>query len=119
MGEQQPDVRISFAAVDAAESQDMANDLADFLAAEVPSVEARRERADPRAQDFGATLALVLGTTAVTALARGIGVWLARRQDAKVQLRRMTPDGTVREITIDGQVGARAQQLATEFLSDG
>jgi hypothetical protein len=115
---EQPDFRISFVTSDAAESQDLANDLGDFLATEIPAARAERERADPLAQDFGATLAVILGTTAVTALARGIAAWLARRQDARMRLRRVMPDGSMRELTIDGQVGGRAQELVSDFFTD-
>jgi outer membrane lipoprotein SlyB len=49
-------------------------------------VERLRERADT--QDFGASLAVILGTTAVTALAKGIAAWLARNSGAKIEIRR-------------------------------
>lgn len=50
----------------------------------------RRERDDT--QDFGATLALVLGTASVTAVANGLAAWLARHSGAKIQI---NVDGSV------------------------
>ena len=52
-------------------------------------VERRRTRQD--SQDFGATLVLVLGTTAVTAIAEGIKVWLARNSGAARPSRHSLP----------------------------
>ena len=45
-----------------------------------------RVRTDPDAQDFGATLVLVLGTTAVSAVARGIQAWLGRNSGVSIDL---------------------------------
>lgn len=50
------------------------------------AVERIRERADT--QDFGASLGIILGTAAATAVAKGIGAWLARNSGAKVEIRR-------------------------------
>jgi len=78
---------LSFTGATVDEGNRYARDLKDFLV-EIDSsirVEQRRERAD--AQDFGATLALVLGTTAATALARGIAAWLQRNSGARITVK--------------------------------
>ena len=49
-------------------------------------VERQRERSDT--QDFGASLALILGTTAVTSVAKGLAAWLARNSGARIEIRR-------------------------------
>jgi hypothetical protein len=69
---------ISFPKASAAEANQFAGELADFLKDREPglNVEQVRERADT--QDFGATLVLVLRTASVTALAQGIAAWLKR-----------------------------------------
>jgi hypothetical protein len=44
--------------------------------------------------------------------------WLARRQDARVQLKRTMADGRVIDILIDGQATRRTERLITEFLEE-
>jgi hypothetical protein len=60
-----------------------------------------RRRSNPEAQDFGATLVLVLGTTAVTAVARGIQAWLARNSGATIEV--VVGDRTVRAKNLDSK----------------
>ena len=60
-------------------------------------VERRRMRQD--SQDFGATLVLVLGTTAVTAIAEGIKMWLASNSGAAIDV---TVGGS-RKVTLHGR----------------
>ena len=60
-------------------------------------VERRRSRSD--SQDFGATLVLVLGTTAVTAIAEGIRTWLARNSGAAIDV---TVGGS-KKVTLHGR----------------
>jgi len=76
-------------------------------------VERRRTRAD--SQDFGATLVLVLGTTAVTAIAEGIRTWLARNSGAAIDV---TVGGSKR-VTLHGRnLDSQAvQALATAIAS--
>jgi len=79
---------LSFSGSSTADGNRFANSLADTLRDTSPdvSVERIRERSDT--QDFGATLAIMLGTAAATAVAKGIGSWLARNSGAKVEIRR-------------------------------
>ena len=109
-------VQISFSGVDVATANQLAGDLADSLQQDAPTLMVERIREDRLTQDFGASLAIILGTSAVTALARGIAAWLARRQDARLVLRRTGPNGEVRELVIDGQVSGRAERLVSEFF---
>ena len=75
-----------------------ANRLAGLLANELKdydgllTVEQRRVRADT--QDMGTTVAIVLGSASITAVARGIAAWVART-------------GTILEIGKDGGVTAK------------
>lgn len=112
------DVLISFLDADLATANDLAGDLAESLAEDTPTISVTRLREDPRTQDFGATLAIILGSTAITALAKGVASWLARRQDARLRLRRTAGNGQVREITLHGQPSARTERIVADFFTD-
>jgi hypothetical protein len=112
------DVLVSFLDADLAMANDLAGELSESLAEDVPDLSVMRLREDPRTQDFGATLAIVLGSTAVTALAKGIAKWLARRQDARLHLKRTASNGKVREITLEGQPSARTERIIADFFTD-
>ncbi len=112
-----PDLHMSFVDADPADANRLAEDLSEALHDELPSTGVTRVRDDPLSQDFGATLAIVLGSTAVTALAKGVAAWLARRQDARIKLSRTTADGETIEVVVEGQATARTERLVTEFLS--
>ena len=47
-------------------------------------LERRRQKSDT--QDFGASLAVVLGTAAARSLAKGIAAWLARNSGADLEI---------------------------------
>ena len=73
--------RIQFLNASPAQANDHAADLAHFLRNAVPGREklkVERERTTEDAQDFGATVVLILGTGAAVAVAKGIQSWLAR-----------------------------------------
>ncbi len=75
------------------------------------AVEQRRDREDT--QDFGATLAIILGTAAATAIAKGVAAWLARHSGAKIQI---SADGTVLASNLDSGDAAR---IAEAFSRSG
>ncbi len=113
------EILASFADTDAATANDLAGDLAGWLRQEVPRVAARQLRNDPLAQDVGTVVAIIAGTSSFAALARGVAVWLARRQDARLLLRRKFSDGEERELFIAGPPGRRTERLVQAFLEDG
>jgi DNA topoisomerase VI subunit B len=84
-------VILEFGGVSEAEGNRYANDLRDFLLDQDPSVKVERRSNRSDTQDFGATLVLVLGTTAANALARGIATWLKRNSGARITIK--TPSG--------------------------
>jgi Effector Associated Constant Component 1 len=81
-----------------------AADLADCLKEIDQDVAVEQRRAREDTQDFGATLAIVLGTASATALARGVAAWLARHSGAKIQI---STDGTVLASNLDSRDAAR------------
>jgi hypothetical protein len=103
---------------DAAEANILAGELQAALRQDVPDVQVTRMKADTRTQDFGATLVLILGTTAVTKLADGIAAWLASRHQAKLRLTRTTSDGRTEEVVVEGQLGHRTREIVSHFLED-
>jgi Effector Associated Constant Component 1 len=79
---------ISFLDATDAERNRLAGTLANHLRDVDPGIIVERQRDRPDTQDFGATLSLVIGTAAATALARGIAAWLARNSGARIEIRR-------------------------------
>ena len=102
---------VSFPSASTAEANRYAGDLVRALRDLDPelSVEQRRDRADT--QDFGATLAIVLGTASITALANGIAGWLMRHSGAKIQI---SNDGNVVASNLDsGDAAKIAEAFST------
>lgn len=58
-----------------------------------PDVRVERRRDNPAAQDFGASLVLILGTPAVLVLAKAVQSWLARNNAASIRVE--TAEGTL------------------------
>lgn len=95
---------IEFPGVSTADANRYANDLAGVLSGvdEDLKIQKRRDRADT--QDGGATLAIILGTASITALAKGFSAWLARHSGAKIQI---SIDGTVIASNLESGDAAR------------
>lgn len=77
---------VKFDNVSAADANRYAEELRNALLDASPYVKVDRRRDDPRTQDFGATLVLVLGTPAVIAAAKALGNWLQLRNSASITL---------------------------------
>jgi hypothetical protein len=92
-------VLFSFSNATVADGNRFAGSLADTLRDLDPSIQVQRVRENADTQDFGASLAVILGTAAATALAKGIASWLARNS------------GAVIEIHHDGQVVMTAKHM--------
>jgi hypothetical protein len=67
---------ISFSAVSLNEAGSDAEDLKRHLEMVAPGVEVEQRRADSRAQDMGAILAIILAGPAVVAVSKGIADWI-------------------------------------------
>lgn len=72
------EILISFPEVSPAQANRYAAELQDMLKQASSDVSVERIRSDPEAMDFGATLAVILGTPAAIALATAVKRWLAR-----------------------------------------
>lgn len=86
-------LRLSFEGAEIDDANRFAAELAERLRDADPPIDAQETRVDQSAQDFGATLVLVLGAPAVIALAKGVSGWLTMRPNAKITLKRK--DNTV------------------------
>jgi hypothetical protein len=86
---------IEFTVLSEAEANRYAAELRDALRDASKEMQVEIKRTDPTAQDFGATLVLVLGTPAVVAAAKPavvaaantIGDWLKRRHSASINIK--------------------------------
>lgn len=75
------------------EASRYAKELRNALLNASEEIEVEYRRDDPRAQDFGATLILVLGTPAVVAAVSALRDWLKVRNTASVTVK--TPSGEI------------------------
>ena len=94
--------RIKFLNTTPAEANKKAADLKSWLRNEVPQqdqLSIDRERTSPDSQDFGATPVLVLGTTAITAVARGLEKWLTAHNGTRIEI--ITKHGKVIATNVD------------------
>ena len=112
---QQPhELTLAFEGASLAETNRFAAELAERLRDADSPIGVREARADALAQDFGATLVLVLGTPAVLALAKGVADWLRMRPQAKLTLK--GKDGT---IIASGLTSADARAIIEKRLGGG
>jgi hypothetical protein len=95
-------------------SPDVGNLYAEDLRASLEeSLEAggriERRRTHPASRDFGATLVLTLGTSAVIAIAQGIRSWLARNSGVSIDID--VGGRTIRARNLDSQGAKELAQL--------
>jgi Effector Associated Constant Component 1 len=95
---------ISFPGSSTAEANRFASGLATAIREAERDVSVEQKRDRPDSQDAGATLVLVLGTAAATAVAKGVEAWLARHSGAKIQI---SKDGSVIASNLDSRDAAR------------
>jgi hypothetical protein len=81
-------LQLNFPDSSTAEGNRLASSLAETLRDISPSISVQRVRENSATQDFGASLAVMLGTAAATAVAKGIAAWAARNSGAKIEIRR-------------------------------
>jgi hypothetical protein len=104
---------VTFDNVSAADANRYADELRNALLDATPDISVQRKREDPRTQDFGATLILVLGTPAVIALVKAIGNWLSLRHQVGITIK--TAEG---EIVGTNLTSTDAMKLAELFHTE-
>jgi len=90
---------VSFVGASAADGNRFAGSLSDALRDLDSTIQVERVRERDNTQDFGASLAVILGTASAITLAKGIASWLAHNSGATIEIRR------------EGQVVMRASHL--------
>ena len=107
---------ISFDDVSPADASRYADELRNALLDATVDIGIQRRRDDPRAQDFGTTLMLILGTPTAAALAKTIasviGNWLKQRQGASLTVKTLDGQMILRNVT-----SKQAAELARIFLT--
>lgn len=87
------EVCIEFDGATAADANRYASELKDDIARIAPEANTVVERGADSTQDFGTLLSIFLGSASVTAVARGLQVWLTKRDSATVTIK--TKQGTI------------------------
>ncbi len=109
---------ITFDDASPADANCYADELRNALLNASADIDVQRRRDNPHAQDFGATLVLLLGTPAAVALAKTIttviGNWLQLRQGQGVSVTVKSAD---RQISIKNMNSEQATQLVQLFLT--
>lgn len=98
-----------------ADANRLARSLADALRDIDPNIVVDRQQDLPHTQDLGASPVVMLGTSAVTAVAKGMGPWLARNSDARIQVRR---NGKIVLTATHLDIGIEARTLVLATKSD-
>jgi hypothetical protein len=84
--------QITFPDTSVAEANRLAGSLASAVSQTHPSVSVNRHKTNVESQDGGATLAIILGSAAISAVAKGIAAWLGHNSGTMIEVLRS--DGT-------------------------
>ena len=102
---------ISFEGLSSANANASAEELREYLLDRCPDAAIERQRSDPNAQDFGSVLAIIVGTPAAFAIAKGIADWLRKRPTARLTIKKEL-DGTT-EVIAEGVTSEDAAKIAS------
>jgi hypothetical protein len=105
---------IEFEGVSEAEASRYANELRDDLLDSAPDLHIRRQAIDPNSQDFGSTLILLLAAPAVVTVAKGIKVWLERRNVASLTIKTEKGEIIVKNLTSE-KAAILTELMSTRF----
>ncbi len=104
-------LKIHFAEIEEARASQYAPELRRFILDAAPEVTVSQEREDPEAQDAGGALAVILGSSAVVALARGIKAWLELRTRSSVVFKARGKELVINNLTCH-QAADLAEKIA-------
>ncbi|MER8185253.1 hypothetical protein [Kitasatospora sp. NPDC094015] len=110
------DLAVAVVGVSRAEQDAAADELTESLAERAPALVATRVKPDGLTQDAGTVLAVVLGSSSVTALATGLASWLRRRSEFRLVLKRRRRNGETVEVTLQGRPDEHTERMVTDFL---
>jgi hypothetical protein len=71
-----------------AESQRLVQELMRLMESAAPGTSVERRKESSETMDLGATIAVIISSAAMTAIANGIAAWLAKRQTAQISISR-------------------------------
>jgi hypothetical protein len=100
---------LHFEGISHGEANRYAEELRNALLNASPEIVVQRQRSDPRTQDFGSTLILLLGTPAIVTAATAIGNWLLLRSKASITIE--TIDNKIVANNISGKDAAHIAEL--------
>jgi hypothetical protein len=95
---------ISFTDCDLSEANILTNELEDALIEAAPGIKIERRRLSSSSQDFGATLAVVLGAPATMIIAKAIANMMRKNSGARIKI---CADGSVTAEHLDSPDAAR------------
>lgn len=110
MGEEM--VVISFADCTVREANVYAESLAVAIKDVDMGVTVKRRRNTADTQDFGATLAIILGSASASAVASGVASWLARHSGVTIDI--STEDGTVHAKNLNSRDASRIAEAMSK-----
>lgn len=103
---------IRFEGISPAEANLYASELRDTLLDVGPDITVDQKRDNTATQDFGATLVLILGTSAVTAIATAIGEWIKLHHSTTLTIE----DADGRKYTATNVSGKASIKTIQDFL---
>lgn len=103
---------VTFEAETLHERNALANSLDEYLIATMIRIETDLKRENSNTMDFGATLAIIIGTSAATALAQGIGDWIKQKNNAKITVKLGD-----KILNLDGVKPGEVKSIISEFIN--
>lgn len=78
---------LTFENSSAADANRWASELKEYILDATDEVVVEQQRDNPKSQDIGTTLALMLGASAVTEVAKALGQWLNLHREASITIK--------------------------------